>query len=162
MTTARARTWPPIVVAALAAVIVATLGITATDLGGWYQSLAMPAWKPPDWLFGPAWTLIFATTAMSGVIAWRAAADRPTRERVFALFAINACLNLLWSTLFFSVQRPDWALFEVILLWLSIVALLLTLLRVSKTASALLAPYLVWVSFAALLNLAVVRLNAPF
>ena len=84
------------------------------------------------------------------------------RYWVLGLFALNINLNVLWSGLFFRVQRPDLALVEVVFLWLSIVALIVVLWRMSRMASALLLPYLAWVTFAAALNLAVVRLNAPF
>ena len=78
------------------------------------------------------------------------------------LFALNALLNVSWSELFFGLQRPDWALAEVGVFWLSILLLIVVLRRYSKTASWLLLPYLAWVTFAAILNLAVVRLNYPF
>jgi tryptophan-rich sensory protein len=156
------RLWRPVVVAALAALAVAVLGGLATDLGTWYEALRKPAWQPPDWAFGPAWTLIFALAAIAGVLAWRAAPNGAARERILLLFAINGFLNVLWSLLFFRLHRPDWALIEVGLLWLSIVALIVGLAPHSRAASWLLVPYLLWVSFAAMLNLAVVRLNAPF
>jgi len=162
MTLRRGRLWKPILIAAAAAVMVATLGALMTDLGPWYADLRKPSWQPPDWLFPPAWTTIFALAAVSGVLAWRAAPDREAREWLLGLFALNAFLNVLWSGLFFRLHRPDWALAEVGFLWLSIVLLIVVLARWSKAASAVLVPYLAWVSFAAVLNLAVVRLNAPF
>jgi tryptophan-rich sensory protein len=133
-----------------------------TDLGPWYQDLEKPDWQPPDWLFGPAWTLIFALAAVSGVIAWRSAPTDSSREWVIGLFAINGVLNILWSALFFRLHRPDWALIEVAFLWASILLPMLVFLRWSKAASALLLPYLLWVSFAALLNYEIVRLNGSF
>jgi tryptophan-rich sensory protein len=152
----------PIVIAALAAISVATLGATITDLGPWYQSLQEPAFKPPDILFGPAWTIIFALAALSGVLAWQGADNRAAREWIVGLFSLNGFLNILWSVLFFRVKRPDWALYEVGFLWLSIAVLIIMLARYSKWASILQVPYLAWVAFAGLLNWAVVRLNAPF
>ena len=159
--TARRR-WKPVVAAALAAIAIAVLGALSTDLGVWYQSLRQPTWKPPDALFGPAWTLNYALAALAGVRAWDAATDATEREWLLALFALNGFLNLLWSLLFFRLQRPDWALAEVGFLWASILLLMVVTGRHSRTTSLLLAPYLVWVSFAAALNLAVVRLNGPF
>jgi tryptophan-rich sensory protein len=156
------RRWLPIVIAAASALAVAVLGGLMTELGSWYYGLAQPSWKPPDALFGPAWTLIFALTAAAGVTAWRAIGSRTQREWLLVLFALNAFLNVLWSLLFFRLQRPDWAQFEVAFLWLSIVALIVFVGRHSRLAALLLVPYLAWVSFAALLNGAVVRLNAPF
>lgn len=158
----RGQLWKPVVVAALAASLIAMLGAAATDLGPWYQSLKKPTWQPPDWLFGPAWTLIFGLTAMAAIVAWRRASRSGDRKRVIGLFALNALLNILWSLLFFRVKRPDWALIEVGLLWLSILLPMIVFARHAKAASALLMPYLIWVTFAAVLNLSVVRLNAPF
>jgi len=154
--------WKPVWAAALAAVAIASLGALTTDLGAWYQHLQQPAWKPPDALFGPAWTLIYALAALAGVRAWNVAPSQAEREWLIALFALNGFLNLLWSLLFFRLRRPDWALVEVGFLWASILLLIAVLGRYSRAASLLLAPYLAWVSFAAILNLAVVRLNGPF
>lgn len=152
----------PVIVAAGAAILVASVGATMTDIGPWYQALTKPSWQPPDWLFGPAWTLIFALAALSAVTAWRDALDQAAREWMVGLFAINGVLNIAWSALFFRFRRPDWALIEVVFLWLSVLALILVLRRYSRPAALMLVPYLVWVAFAAVLNLAVVRLNAPF
>jgi tryptophan-rich sensory protein len=152
----------PIIIAASAAAAVALLGALMTDLGPWYVGLRKPSWQPPDWLFGPAWTLIFGLCALSGYHAWRNAPNRGGRDGVIALFALNAFLNVLWSALFFRLRRPDWALPEAGLLWLSILLMIFALSRYSKTASALLLPYLAWVLFAAVLNWSVVQLNAPF
>jgi tryptophan-rich sensory protein len=152
----------PIAVAALCAVLVATLGALATDLGPWYRQLVKPPWQPPDALFGPAWTVIFALCALSASTAWFHAPGDDARMRVLALFGVNMTLNVAWSLLFFRLHRPDWALAEVGLLWLSIVALIVFIRPISAAAAWQLVPYLAWVSFAAFLNLAIVRLNRPF
>lgn len=158
----RASFWKPVLVAASVAIFIAVLGGTLTDTGVWYQSLLKPSWQPPDWLFGPAWTLIFALATASAVDAWRNAGSRVQREWVIVFFTLNGFLNVLWSTLFFALKRPDWALIEVVFLWLSILLPIIVFWRFAKLASLYLVPYLVWVSFAAFLNLTVVRLNAPF
>lgn len=152
----------PVLWAAAAALLVAALGGAATEIGPWYYSLHKPSWQPPDWLFGPAWTLIYALTALSGVLAWNRLRDPAWRQRMLALFALNALLNVLWSELFFRLKRPDWALGEVVPFWLSILALVLFVFPVSRSAGWALVPYLAWVLFAAMLNLAIVRLNGPF
>jgi tryptophan-rich sensory protein len=151
-----------IAVAAGAAVAVATLGALVTDLGPWYAALKKPAWQPPDWLFGPAWTVIFALAAASGYRAWLSHPPLRRWARIVGLFAANGVLNVLWSGLFFGIHRPDWALAEVFALWLSIAALIVVIAPASRAGSWLLVPYLVWVSFAGVLNLAVVELNGPF
>jgi translocator protein len=154
--------WKPVVVAALAALFVAVLGGLTTDLGPWYVALKQPSWKPPDWAFGPIWTTIFALCAAAGVIGWRRAPSRAQRGLMVMLFALNGFLNVFWSLLFFRLHRPDWSLFEVPLLWLSVLALIVVLTRFAKPAAWLLVPYLVWVTTAALLNWQIVRLNGPF
>ncbi len=158
----RASLWLPFLAAAAVAVVVAVLGSSMTDIGPWYQGLKKPAWQPPDWLFGPAWTLIFACAAVSAALAWRDAPTDEIREWVIALFAANGTLNVLWSILFFQVKRPDWALVEVVFLWLSVLLPFLVFRRYSWRAAALLIPYLAWVAFAALLNWEIVQLNRPF
>jgi benzodiazapine receptor len=156
------RRWVPIVVAAVSAMVVAALGAAATDIGPWYYGLHKSALNPPDWLFGPAWTVIYALAALAGVLAWTSARTAQQRTRVLVLFAINALLNILWSELFFRFRRPDWALAEVVPFWLSILALMIVLRPISRRASWVLAPYLAWLCFAGWLNYAVVRLNRPF
>jgi tryptophan-rich sensory protein len=152
--------WRPLLAAALAAAAVAAVGALMTSLGPWYYQLVLPAWKPPDWLFGPAWTLIFGLTALSAYLSWtHAGRDRATQARLLALFIMNGLLNIAWSALFFRLHRPDWALLEVALLWLSILGLIVLSARKSALAAWLLVPYLAWVSFAAALNASVVHLN---
>jgi translocator protein len=151
-----------IVVAVLAASVVAGAGAALTDVGPWYYALRKPTWQPPDWLFGPAWTVILGLAALSGVLAWENARDADSRAEVIGLFAVNGVLHVAWSLLFFRLRRPDWALIEVVPPWLSILVLILALAPLSRTASWALLPYLLWVAFAAVLNLAIVRLNAPF
>ena len=152
----------PVLVAAGAALAVAGLGALMTDLGDWYRQLEQPAWKPPDWLFGPAWTLIFGLAATAGVAAWRQAPDKASREWLLALFALNGFLNVLWSLLYFRLRRPDWALLEVGLLWLSVLLLILVLGRYCRQARWLLLPYLAWITVAGALNWGTVQLNGPF
>ena len=157
-----ARRSTPVLVAAATALVVAILGAAATDIGPWYYSLHKPSWQPPDWLFGPVWTLIYALSAIAGVIAWRSAGTAAQRQRILLMFAGNALLNILWSEIFFRLRRPDWALIEAVPFWLSIVALIIVLAPISPLAGRLLVPYLAWVAFATVLNLAVVRLNPSF
>jgi translocator protein len=140
----------------------AGIGAALTDLGPWYLALRHPPWKPPDAAFGVIWSSIFTLCAISGWLAWRAADTQALRRRVLCLFGVNAVLNILWSALYFQLQRPDWALFEVVFLWLSILALVMGLWRLSRWASLLLVTYWIWVSIAAVLNVQTVMLNGPF
>jgi tryptophan-rich sensory protein len=152
----------PIIVAALITVVVLGAGAAMTTVGPWYRNLQKPSWNPPDWIFGPAWTLILGLAAAAGVLAWTHAPDAGAHTRIAALFAANIILHMLWSPLFFNLRRPDWALIEVPFLWLSILALMVGLADFSPLASWLLLPYLLWVSFAAFLNLTIVRMNPSF
>ena len=148
----------PILIAFMLAIAVGGIGGAVTEIGPWYFSLIKPTWQPPDWAFGPIWTLIYITTGIAGVRAWRLGDTRQRRLFLIALL-INCALNVLWSLLFFKMQRPDLSLIEVVALWLSIVPLILLPLRYSPRSSLLILPYLAWVSVAAYLNLTIVRLN---
>ncbi len=162
MTEERSFPYRAVLVAAASALAVGAIGGGLTTIGPWYRALHKPAWTPPDVAFGVIWTTIFAFTAVSGVTAWRGAKSLATREWVIGLFALNGFLNILWSLLFFHFQRPDWGLLEVIPFWLSILALMVFIGRFSRLGCLLLAPYLVWVSIASLLNYQIVHLNGPF
>jgi translocator protein len=149
----------PIVIAALSVLLMLGIGGSMTTIGPWYRDLRKPAWNPPNWIFGPAWTTILGLAAWAGVLAWTNASSSTERVRILVLFGINIVLYVLWTPLFFNLRRPDWALIEVPFLWLSIVALMLGLAPLSPASSWLLAPYLLWVTFAAFLNLTIVLLN---
>ena len=153
---------PTIVVAVALTIALLGVGGLTTHVGAWYGGLRKPSWNPPNWLFGPAWTLILGLAAWAGVLAWTAAPDAAARWRIGVLYAINMTLHALWSPLFFTLQRPDWALIEAPLLWLSVLALVVGLAPFSPFAAWLLAPYLLWVAFAVVLNAAIVRMNGPF
>ena len=156
------RAWMfPIIIAGLLAVLVAFLGATITDIGPWYRSLIQPRWAPPEAAYGIAWTVIYALTALGGVKGWLAM-QWSEREWLLGLFALNGFLNILWSLLFFRFHRPDWAMIEVVGLWVSVLALVIFIWRRSIPGAALLVPYLVWVTFAGYLNMTIVRLNGPF
>jgi translocator protein len=152
----------PVVAAIVIVILMLAVGGGTTTVGAWYEDLRKPSWNPPNWIFGPAWTGILALAAWSGVSAWTNTTDEAGRILLLSLFGSNIVLHMLWSPLFFALKRPDWALAEVPILWLSIVALMLGVGRYSTLAVWLLLPYLLWVTFAAVLNFQIVRLNRPF
>jgi tryptophan-rich sensory protein len=139
------------------------LGVLATDLSNWYYALRKPAWQPPDFLFGPVWSTIFLLAGVALVLGWVSASATPSnRLALVVAYVVNGALNTTWSVLFFRLRRPDWALLEVGLLWLSIAAMIVILWPLSRVAALLVVPYLAWVSFATVLNRAIIRLNGPF
>lgn len=150
----------PVIAAIAWAVLLGGAGGALTTIGPWYRNLRKPPWQPPDWAFGPAWTIILGLAGWAAVLAWRGAGGDPVAERtIIALYAVNFIFHFLWSPLFFTWRRPDLALIEVVFLWASVLALCLGLRPFSSTAAWMIVPYLAWVSFAAYLNLTIVRLN---
>lgn len=126
--------------------------------GEWYERLAKPSWRPPNWLFAPAWTVLYLTIAVSGWLVWRKAGFASAAVPL-SVYLVSLLFNAAWSGIFFGLRRPDLALLDIALLWLSIAATIVVFAPVDQAASWLLAPYLCWVSFAAALNFAVWRLN---
>jgi benzodiazapine receptor len=124
----------------------------------WYPSLNKPAWTPPDAIFAPVWTALYLTMALAAWLVWL---RRPSGDVATALgfFAVQLVLNAAWSGLFFGLHSPAAGLADIVLLWCAIVATALSFGRISVLAGWLLAPYLAWVSFAAILNFAVWQLN---
>ena len=136
------------------------LGIIATtpEIEGWYRTLSKPTWNPPDWIFGPVWSCLYLMMAVSAWLVWRQAGFAGSKLPL-ALFAVQLALNSLWSILFFGLHSPGMAAMDIILLWMAILATLITFWKRSWWAGILLVPYLAWVSFAAVLNFTIWRLN---
>ena len=154
--------WTPALIAALWAIILGGAGGALTEIGQWYRNLNKPSWQPPDWLFGPAWTVILGLSGWSFYLAWTSAETTLDKTIVGGLFAINFALHLAWSPLFFKAKRPDWALYENVFLCLSVLSLFIILPAYHPWAGWLNAPYIAWVCFAFVLNWKIVQLNAPF
>jgi tryptophan-rich sensory protein len=117
--------------------------------------LATPWWRPPDWLFGPAWAVLYTLIAVAGWLVWQ----RDGVGTPILVYLVSLGFNAGWSAIFFGLRRIDWALLWILGLWLSIVAVIATFAPVSTTAAVLLLPYLAWVAFAAALNGSIWRLN---
>jgi tryptophan-rich sensory protein len=131
---------------------------TGPAVGTWYQQIRKPAFSPPDWLFGPVWTTLYAMMAVAAWLVWRKG-DTAARSAALALFGLQLVLNAAWSPIFFRLRSFGGAFADIVALWLAILATLVAFLRVSAPAGILLVPYLGWVSFAAVLNFAIWRLN---
>ncbi|MCC7273415.1 MAG: tryptophan-rich sensory protein [Alphaproteobacteria bacterium] len=126
--------------------------------GEWYERLAKPAWRPPNWLFGPAWAVLYVTIALSGWLVWREAGFAGAAPAL-AVYALQLALNAAWSPLVFGLHRLDLGFLDIVVLWLSIVATIVLFHPIHAGAALLLLPYLGWVTFASALNLAVWRRN---
>jgi tryptophan-rich sensory protein len=150
-----------VLVASLAACFfVAALGgyWTSLGLGPWYDGLVKPSWTPPNRVFGPVWTTLYALMGVSAWLVWRVR-ERPGSRLALGLYAAQLGLNLAWSGIFFGLRNVGWGFFEVAILWLSIIATIIAFARVRASAAALLVPYLCWVTYASALNFSLWRLN---
>ncbi len=138
----------------------ALLGNIATmpQIPTWYAGIAKPSWTPPDWLFGPVWSLLYAMMAVAVWLVWRQS-DWKTAKAALLWFAAQLVLNSVWSVLFFGMQQPAWSMVEVFFLWLAILMTIRAFWPISRLAAGLLVPYLLWVSFASVLNVGIWQLN---
>ena len=132
--------------------------ITAGSVATWYRTLQKPLFKPPDWLFGPVWTVLYLMIAVAGWRVWRAQGLGGTRSAM-AAYAMQLALNLAWSFLFFGGRLIGVAVAEIVLLLAAIIANAVLFWHIDRVAGWLLAPYAAWVVFAGVLNLALWRLN---
>ena len=126
--------------------------------GDWYERLAKPRWRPPNWLFPPTWAVLYLTIAVSGWLVWRTSGFEGT-PLPLAIYLLQLVLNAAWSPIFFGMRRPDLAFVEIVMLWSSILATIATFYSLSAAAAWLLVPYLAWVTFAGVLNFTIWRLN---
>jgi translocator protein len=146
---------------------------TSQSIPTWYATLTKPDWNPPNWVFGPVWTILYILIGISLYLLWttnpktplikkllhKAGEGSQTKKTALTLFAIQLVLNTLWSIIFFGLKNPGLALIEIILLWFAIAATIHYTAKLNKLAAYLLVPYILWVSFATILNLAIVTLN---
>ena len=135
---------------------------TATQAGNdvWYPTLVKPAFNPPDWLFAPVWSLIYVMIGVAAGLVWsRMDHQHAEVRKALLFFAIQLALNALWSVLFFGLHNPLLALIEIIILWLMIYETYVLFGKIHKVAGYLFIPYLLWVTFAAVLNASIWWLN---
>lgn len=126
--------------------------------GEWYESLNKPSWNPPNWIFGPIWTVLYLMMAVSAWLVWRERGWQDARGALM-IFGVQLVLNACWSWLFFGRYRPDLALVDIVLLWLAIGVTIRAFWPINRIAAYLLVPYWLWVSFATALNFTLWRLN---
>jgi len=155
---------------------------TTTEINGWYKSLNKPSFNPPGWIFGPVWTTLFVLMGISLYLIWenkwepknkinfknkkswnktsqKLLSGSWQKANIIIIFATQLILNVLWSVIFFGMHSPEVAFFELIMLWFAILFTIINFYRISKIAALLLTPYILWVSFAGVLNYFVWILN---
>ena len=140
--------------------VIGALGaaVVATSVDTWYADLAKPSFTPPDRLFGPVWTVLYVLMAIAAWRVWRAA-DRDTRRGPLTLFALQLALTLGWTVVFFGLQKIGAALATIVVLDVGVVVTTLAFRSIDRWAGLLMVPYLAWVVFATVLNIAIWRLN---
>jgi benzodiazapine receptor len=131
---------------------------TTPAIPTWYATLKKPFFNPPNWIFSPVWISLFILMGISLFFVWRRP-DHPKFKIAFIFFFVQLILNVLWSAAFFGLRSPLFGLIDIVLLWTAILVTIKSFFKVSKTAGLLLTPYLLWVSFAVLLNFVLWVLN---
>lgn len=133
---------------------------TAPSITSWYSTLIKPALNPPAWVFGPVWTTLYALMGIAAFLVWKKGLDRRDVRIALGIFAVQLVLNTLWSIIFFSLHSPGGAFFEIVILWVAILATIISFYKISKPAAWLLLPYIAWASFAGYLNFMLWTLNS--
>ena len=130
---------------------------TADSISNWFQYINKPSWNPPNWLFAPVWTILYILMGIAFALILHS--SNSNKNLAIRLFIIQFVLNLAWSFIFFNMHLPGWAFAEIIFMLLFIILTIISFYRINKTAAYLLLPYLLWVSFASVLNGTIWYLN---
>ena len=131
---------------------------TVTGIDSWYSAVNKPFFNPPNWIFAPVWTSLYAIMGIGLFLIWRSPVSKE-RSNALIIFAIQLALNFVWSFLFFYFENPGLALIEILILWMSILVMIFYFRKVRLLAGNLQIPYLIWVSFATCLNATIWWLN---
>jgi tryptophan-rich sensory protein len=150
-----------LVVSIIIAELVGIIGsfFTTPAISSWYQFLIKPSFSPPNWIFAPVWTTLFLLMGIAAYLVWSEGFEKRDAKIALSVYGVQLVLNLLWSVLFFGLQFPFYGFLEIIALWITIALNILVFYRVSRKAAYLLIPYILWVSFAAILNYSIWQLN---
>lgn len=132
---------------------------TTPSIPTWYATLNKPSFNPPNWLFAPVWTTLFILMGIAAFLIWRKGLKKKAVKNALIIFLLQLVFNTLWSFLFFKFHSPFWALVDIAVLWVLILLTLIKFWKISKAAGILLIPYLLWISFASILNYFIYRLN---
>lgn len=132
---------------------------TMSSINTWYRSLEKPPFNPPSWVFAPVWITLYTLMGIAAWLVWRRGLANPSVKVALSLFLIQLMLNVTWTWIFFGNQAIYYAFIEILVLWLAILLTIIWFFKVSRLAGALLIPYIIWVSFAAVLNYSIWQLN---
>lgn len=132
---------------------------TVASIPTWYAKLKKPSFNPPNWIFGPVWTILYALLGISAFLVWEKGWNNSNVQLALAIFAVQFILNFAWSAIFFRLHKTLIALVEIMVLWIFILLTILAFYPISQVAGLVLIPYLLWVSFATLLNFYIWKLN---
>ncbi len=132
---------------------------TADAIPGWYETLNKPEFNPPNWVFGPVWTILYILMGISLFLVWKEGPGNTKVKPAMLMFWVQLALNVLWSVVFFGMTNISGGLLVIILLWISILITILRFRKISAVAGTLLVPYILWVTFASVLNFFFYRLN---
>lgn len=133
--------------------------LTADQIVTWYGMLNKPVFTPPNWVFGPVWTLLYILMGVAAGLVWGTLKKHKEAKHALFIFGIQLALNFGWSILFFGLQSPLLGLVDILVLWAMIIVTIAIFWQYSRTSSILLIPYLAWVTYATVLNIAIVKLN---
>lgn len=152
---------PKLIISIALCEIVGIIGsvFTVSSIETWYRFLNKPEFSPPNWVFGPVWTMLYALMGVSLYLIWNRGLKSNKTKYAIKIFFVQLTFNFFWSIAFFGLQNPLLALIVIVLLWASILYTILLFKKISQIAGLLLLPYILWVSFAVLLNLSIVLLN---
>jgi len=153
------KNWLKLLISILVTGLAGFIGsfFTTSSVMTWYPSLIKPSFNPPAWVFGPVWSILYIMIGVSLFLVWTT--NKVSKKKAYFVFGVQLVLNALWSIVFFGMQRPALAFLVIVLLWLSIIVNIIEFYKIKKSAGYILFPYLVWVSFAAVLNLFIWVLN---
>ena len=133
---------------------------TRSSIPTWYAGLSKPPFNPPNQIFAPVWTILYVLMGVSAFLIWRKGLQDRQVQVALSIFAVQLVLNVLWSIMFFDLRLPFPAFIEIIILWIAILFTILNFRKISIAAAVLMIPYILWVSFAAVLNFSLWRLNS--
>lgn len=132
---------------------------TVSSIQNWYNLLNQPSFRPPNWLFGPAWTILYTLMGISLYWIWTKGTKKKEVKDGLKLFAVHLAFNATWSIVFFGMRNISLSLANIVVLWILIVMVMVRFYKIDKKASLILIPYFAWVSFAAILNFSIFLLN---